>query len=68
MPRILMVARTALRCQHCAGRLRLLAAITEKATAKKILKHLGISADPTVPRARSPDQDELSSWMGGGAV
>ena len=41
----------ALRCQHCAGRLRLLAAITEKATAKKILEHLGLSADPTVPRA-----------------
>jgi len=57
----------ALRCPHCAGRLRLLAAITEKATARKILEHLGLPAAPTVPRARSPDQDELSSWMGGAA-
>jgi len=57
----------ALRCHHCAGRLRLLAAITEKATATKILEHLGLSAEPTVPRARSPDQDEFSSWMGGAA-
>jgi hypothetical protein len=46
----------------------LVAAITEKATAKKILVHLGISADPTVPRARSPDQDEPSPWMGRSAV
>jgi hypothetical protein len=43
----------ALRCPHCAGRLRLLAAITEKATATKILEHLGLPAAPTVPRARS---------------
>jgi hypothetical protein len=57
----------ALRCSHCVGRLRLLAAITEKATATKILEHLGLSAAPTVPRARSPDQDELSSWMGSAA-
>lgn len=58
----------ALRCPHCTGRLRLLAALTEKATVTKILEHLGLSAAPTVPRARSPDQDELSSWMGGAAI
>jgi hypothetical protein len=57
----------ALRCQHCAGRPRLLAAINEKATAKKILEHLSLSAAPTVPRARSPNQDELSSWTGAAA-
>jgi hypothetical protein len=31
-----------LRCGHCGSRLRLLAAITDKATAGKILEHLGL--------------------------
>jgi hypothetical protein len=41
----------ALRCAHCAGRLRLLAAITEKATARKILEHL---ACPPIRPLRDP--------------
>ena len=57
----------ALRCAHCAGRLRLLAAITEKATARKILEHLGLPADPTSPRSRTRDPDDPASWMGGAA-
>jgi hypothetical protein len=36
--------------------------------AVAILVHLGLSAAPTVPRDRSPHQDELSSWMDGGAA
>ncbi|WP_438014177.1 hypothetical protein WMF18_25035 [Sorangium sp. So ce315] len=47
----------ALRCAHCAGRLRLLAAITEEATARNILEHLGLPADPTSPRSRT------TSWL-----
>src|SRR5262245_37815129 len=45
-----------LRCERCGGRRRLLAAITEKATAKKILARLGLPTDPIVarPRARDP--------------
>ncbi len=57
----------ALACPHCAARLRLLAAITEKTTARKMLEHLGLPADPTAARARSPDQDELSCWTDGAA-
>jgi hypothetical protein len=36
----------------------LLAAITEKATARKILEHLGLPADPTSPRFRTRDPDD----------
>ncbi len=59
----------ALRCARCAGRLRLLAAITEKATARKILEHLGLPADPTSPdptspRSRTRDPDDPASWDG----
>jgi hypothetical protein len=50
-----------LACTRCGGRLRLLSAITEKATAQKILEHLGLPAELTVPRARSPDE-ELFAW------
>ncbi len=48
-----------LRCGRCGGRLRLLAAITEKATAKKILAHLGLPAEPIVARPRARDPAEL---------
>ncbi|WP_437981407.1 hypothetical protein [Sorangium sp. So ce117] len=54
----------ALHCAHCAGRLRLLSAITEKATARKILEHLGLPADPNLPRSRTRDP---ASWMDGAA-
>jgi len=46
----------ALACPGCGGRLRLLSAITEPATARKILEHLGLTTHPApVPRARGPD-------------
>ena len=48
-----------LRCGRCGGRLRLLAAITEKATAKKILAHLGLPTEPIVARPRARDPAEL---------
>jgi len=52
-----------LACAGCGGRLRLLAAITEPATAKKILEHLGWPAVPVRPRARDPADEELG-WVG----
>ena len=43
-------------CPACGGRLRLLSTITERATVRKILAHLGIPAEPVVvPRAHGPD-------------
>jgi hypothetical protein len=43
-------------CPRCSGRLRLLAVINDRATARKIIDHLGIAAHPKVaPRARGPD-------------
>jgi hypothetical protein len=45
----------ALRCGHCGGRLRLLAAITDKATARKILEHLGLGAELARAAARRFD-------------
>ena len=49
-----------LRCGRCGGgRLRLLVAITEKATAKKILAHLGLPNEPIVARPRARDPAEL---------
>jgi hypothetical protein len=46
------------RCGHCGSRLRLLAAITDKATARKILEHLGLPAHVVTarPRAREPTE------------
>src|SRR3954464_15363682 len=52
-----------LRCGGCGGRLRLLAAITEKATAKKILAHLGLPTEPFVGRPRARDPAEF--WAAG---
>src|SRR6476620_4126206 len=52
----------ALCCAHCAGRLRLLAVIPSKATARKILEHLGLPAAPTSPRSRTRDPDDAASW------
>ena len=49
-----------LRCGRCGGRLRVLAAITEKVTAKKILAHLGLPTEPIVARPRARDPAEFS--------
>ncbi|WP_437295908.1 transposase [Sorangium sp. So ce426] len=43
-----------LACPRCSGRMRLMAAITDKATARKILSHLGLVAEPLECRARYP--------------
>jgi hypothetical protein len=45
-----------LACTRCQGRLRLMSVITEPATVRRILEHLGIPATtpPILPRARDP--------------
>jgi hypothetical protein len=47
-------------------RLRLLSAITERATAKKILDHLGLPVEPSGSRSRPRDPAEL--WVHAAAV
>jgi hypothetical protein len=44
----------ALRCPKCAHKMRILATITEPATVRTILDHLGVRADP-LPRAPARD-------------
>jgi hypothetical protein len=44
---------------RCGGHLRLLAAITEKATARKILEHLGLPAEFIRARPRAKEPCEL---------
>jgi hypothetical protein len=46
--------------------LRLLSAITERATAKKILEHRGLLVEPAASRSRSRDLAEL--WVHAAAV
>ena len=47
-------------CQHCGGKLRLIACIDEPDAITKILRHVGLSTDvPKVAPARSPPQLEL---------
>jgi hypothetical protein len=47
-----------LACTHCGGRLRVLSVITEPAPVRRILEHLGVSADPIpIARARDPTDD-----------
>src|SRR5262249_30200603 len=58
----------ALACPHCAGRLRLLAGITERATAAKILEHLGLSAEGDVPPAVKQDLGHPRRYVGPVAV
>ena len=42
----------------CAGRLRVLAVITEREAVQKILAHLGMETDaPPTARARDPSDD-----------
>jgi hypothetical protein len=48
-----------LRCAHCGGRLRPLAAFTDKATASKILEHLGLPADAVTARPRAREAAEV---------
>ena len=48
-----------LECPKCHGRLRMIAVITEREPARRILAHLGLPTDPLpVARARDPTADE----------
>lgn len=49
---------------HCGGRLRLVAAITDRTTVRKVLEHLGASAELAIARPRA---SELTGAVGGGA-
>jgi len=44
----------ALRCPRCAGRMRVMATITDPSVVKKILAHLDMPTEP-LPRARARD-------------
>jgi hypothetical protein len=47
-----------LECPKCHGRLRMIAVITEREPARRILAHLGLPTDPLpVARARDPTDD-----------
>jgi hypothetical protein len=47
-----------LQCPKCNGRLRVLAVITERASLRRILAHLGLPTEATPPaRARDPTDD-----------
>jgi hypothetical protein len=47
-----------LRCPKCDGRLRVLTAVTERASVARILAHLGMPIDaPPLARARDPTDD-----------
>ena len=47
-----------LECPKCHGRLRMIAVITEREPARRILAHLGLPTDPpSVARARDPTDD-----------
>jgi len=48
-----------LACAKCGGRLRVLAVITEREAARRILAHLGQPTEaPPVARARDPTEDQ----------
>ena len=47
-----------LKCPKCDGRLRVLAAVTERASVSRILAHIGVPTEaPEVARARDPTDD-----------
>ena len=57
-----------LECPKCHGRLRVIAVITEREPARRILAHLGLPTEPpTLARARDPtddvDDDEASAQL-----
>jgi hypothetical protein len=50
------------RCRKCHDRIRILCAITQRTTIKKILEHLGMPADPPKgKRGRDSTWNEVSS-------
>ena len=51
-----------LKCPKCDGRLRIVAAVTERASVTRILAHLGVPSEaPAVARARDPTDDTLGA-------
>jgi uncharacterized protein YbaR (Trm112 family) len=47
-------------CPTCDGRLRVLAAVTERASVTRLLAHLGVPTEaPPVARARDPTDDVM---------
>jgi len=49
-----------LECPKCHGRLRVMAVITERDAARRILAHLGLPTEaPPIARARDPSEDNL---------
>ncbi len=47
-------------CEHCGGRTRVLTFLTDPPLLRRILEHLGLSADPPpVAPARPPPEPEL---------
>ena len=52
-----------LECEHCGGRLRLLATIEAPATIAVILNHLGLPREkPSLAPARAPPWFADSAW------
>jgi hypothetical protein len=49
-----------LECPKCHGRLRMIAVITERETARRILAHLGLPTElPPIARARDPTEEDI---------
>jgi len=51
-----------LRCERCGGRMTVLAFLTERASVKKVLEHLGLpTTGPPIAKARSPVEFDFAS-------
>jgi len=49
-----------LECPKCHGRLRMIAVITEREAARRILTHLGLPTEPPpIARARDPTEEDI---------
>jgi len=49
-----------LECPKCHGRLRMIAVITEREAARRILAHLGLPTEPPpIARARDPTEEDV---------
>ena len=48
------------RCDHCGGPLRMVAAVTDPASIRRFLEHMGLPTEPPrIAPARAPPQEEL---------
>jgi len=51
-----------LRCERCGGRMTLIAFLTERASVKKVLEHLGLpTTGPPIAKARNPVEFDFAS-------